>query len=217
MILNLLIYGGIFIFTYSKLINWFSKLSGLSGSESGFRNEFLYVILIIMGFLVVLIVCYFLFTIFGGLITAPFNENISQIVEEAIIKKKPVSDLSFLKDAYISIKAEIQKLIFYFTFLVPVFLLNFIPILGNIASLILGLIFLFYYNTLDFLDYPMTRRQMSFKHKLKAVNSGGMLTYGFGCIAFLLMFLPVINVFLKPLLIVSGTALYFEKGYDIEL
>jgi uncharacterized protein involved in cysteine biosynthesis len=52
---------------------------------------------------------------------------------------------------------------------------------------------------------------MSFKLKLKTVSSGKMVTYGFGCIAFLLMFLPVVNVFLKPLLVVSGTAIYFER------
>lgn len=155
--------------------------------------------------------CYFIFTIFGGLITAPFNENISQIVEEAIIHKKPVSDLSFWKDACISIKAEMQKLIFYFSFLIPILLFNFIPVIGNIVSFITGLVFLFYFNALDFLDYPMTRRQFSFRLKLKIANSGGTLTYGFGCIAFLMMFLPLINVFFKPLLVVSGTALYFEK------
>jgi CysZ protein len=169
------------------------------------------VFLIVIGFLVVLIVCYFLFTVFGGLITAPFNENISQITEEAIINKKPVSDLSFWKDAYISIKAEIQKLIFYFAFLILILLINIIPVIGSIISAILGLIFLFYYNAFDFLDYPMTRKRMSFKLKLKTVSSGKMVTYGFGCIAFLLMFLPVVNVFLKPLLVVSGTAIYFER------
>jgi uncharacterized protein involved in cysteine biosynthesis len=76
----------------------------------------------------------FLFTILGGIITAPFNENISQIVEEKIINEKVINGLGFWKDAVLSIKGEIQKLLFYFAILFVIFLLNFIPFIGNAVS-----------------------------------------------------------------------------------
>ena len=94
-------------------------------------------------------------------------------------------------------------------------LLNFIPIIGNVFSAVLGAIFSFYYNALDFLDYPMTRKKMKFRQKLRVTQSGKLLTYGFGCTAFLLMFLPIVNVFMKPILVVAGTSLYYEKDYNI--
>jgi len=47
--------------------------------------------------------------------------------------------------------------------------------------------------------------------KLKVTQRGKMLTYGFGCMAFLMMFLPVVNVFMKPILVVAGTSLYYER------
>lgn len=170
--------------------------------------------LLIFGFVILLVVCYFLFIILGGIITAPFNENISQIVEEKITGEKIITGIGFWKDTYLSIKGEVQKLFFYFSVLLVIFLLNFIPFIGNIVSAVLGIIFSFYFNALDFLDYPMQRKLMPFRKKLITTQRGGMLTYGFGAIAFLMMFLPIINVFMKPILVVAGTSLYYEKGYN---
>lgn len=180
---------------------------------------FLHVWLLIFGFVILLVVCYFLFTILGGIITAPFNENISQIVEEKITNEKVLTGIGFWKDTYLSIKGEVQKLLFYFSILFAIFLLNFIPLIGNVISAALGIIFSFYFNALDFLDYPMQRKLMSFRQKLKITHRGGMLTYGFGAIAFLMMFLPIVNVFMKPILVAAGTRLYWEKkvysSYDL--
>jgi CysZ protein len=92
-----------------------------------------------------------------------------------------------------------------------ILLLNLIPLIGNVTSAIIGMVFSFFYNALDFLDYPMTRKKMKFRQKLRVTRSGRLLTYGFGCSAFLLMFLPIVNVFMKPILVVAGTSLYYEK------
>jgi len=151
--------------------------------------------------------------VFGGIITAPFNESISQIVEEKVCGYK-APELTFWKDVYVSITGELKKLLFYFTGLFIFFLINLIPIAGNVVSVTLGTIFSFFYNALDFLDYPLTRQLASFRTKLKSAQSGGMVTYGFGAMAFLMMFLPVVNVFMKPLLVVAGTRLYYEKNFS---
>ncbi|MGH2575548.1 MAG: EI24 domain-containing protein [Ignavibacteria bacterium] len=216
-IINLLIYGSIFIFSYAWVIGTIGQLTGVSQLDAGFWTELLHIILLIAGFLLLLITCYLAFVILGGIITAPFNEKISQMVEEIVTNEKVMSDLGFWKDAYISIKAEIEKLVFYFSFLFIFFLINFIPIIGTIVSVSLGTVFSFLYNALDFLDYPMTRKLIPFKQKLRVTRKGGMLTYGFGCIAFLMMFLPIVNVFMKPILVAAGTSLFFEKGYNIIL
>jgi len=186
---------------------------GIENTEAGFWLRFLHTALLIIGFLLTLFVCYLLFTILGNIVTAPFNEEISQRVEE-IVTGKTEHKMGFWEDAYISIKGEVQKLIFYLLILLLIFILNFVPVIGSVFSAILGFIFSCYYNSLDFLDYPMTRKKMRFRDKLKVTSSGRLVTYGFGLTAFLLMFLPVINVFMKPILVVSGTSLFYEKGYS---
>ena len=216
MLINLLIYGSIFILSYSWLMGSLEKWLGIENTEAGFWLKFLHTALLIIGFLLVLFICYLLFTILGNIVTAPFNEEISQRVEEIITGKKE-HKMGFWEDAYTSIKGEIQKLAFYLIILLFIFSLNLIPVAGSVVSSILGVIFSSYYNALDFLDYPMTRKKMSFREKLKVTSKGRLVTYGFGFIAFLLLFLPIVNVFMKPILVVAGTSLFYEKGYSEQL
>jgi CysZ protein len=213
MIINLIIYGSIFIYTYNFLIDTITKWTGINEPTVTFWTQFLHVILLILGIILILFICYLAFSIFGGIITAPFNEKISQFVEEKVCGFK-APELTFWKDVYVSITGELKKLLFYFTGLFIFFLINLIPFAGNVVSVTLGTIFSFFYNALDFLDYPLTRRLASFRTKLKATQSGGMVTYGFGAMAFLMMFLPIVNVFMKPLIVVAGTRLYYEKNYN---
>ncbi len=154
-----------------------------------------------------------MFTVFGGLVTAPFNENLSQLVEYIKTNDKSGNEMSFWKDFYISIIGEVQKTLFHLLFLFLFFLMNFIPVAGEVLSFSCWIIFSSFFNALDFLDYPMTRKAMKFRDKLRVTRSGKWLTYGFGLCSFLLMFLPVVNVFMKPILVVAGTSLYFERGY----
>jgi len=214
MLINLLIYGGVFILSYSWFMNKVEMWLGVEAADAGFWLRFAHTALLIIGFLVLLFLCYLVFTVLGNLITAPFNEEISQRVEEIVAGAKDGHKMGFWEDAYISIKGEAQKLVFYLSILLFIFLLNLIPVAGSVVSTILGLIFSFFYNALDFLDYPMTRKKMRFRDKLKVTRSGRLVTYGYGCTAFLLMFLPIVNVFMKPILVAAGTSLFYEKDYS---
>ncbi len=213
-IINLIIYGSVFIFSYRWLMDMLGNWLGADQPGASFWIETLNIVFIIAGFLLVLFVCYLLFVILGGLITAPFNEEISQRVEEIVTNGAVGHKMGFWEDAYTSIKGELEKIVFYLVILFLIFLLNFVPVIGNVFSFVIGTIFSFFYNALDFLDMPMTRKKMKFKQKLNVTRSGKLLTYGFGAAAFLLMFLPIINVFMKPILVVAGTSLYYEKGYN---
>ena len=213
MIINLIIYGTIFLFTYKWIIGRSEDLTGAALDGATFFQEFLHLFIIISAFFLLLIICYLLFITFGGLINAPFEENISQQVERIITGSTYSTELGFWKEALLSIKAEAMKLLFYFSIIIPLFLINFIPMIGSVISTVGGTGFSFFYNALDYLDYPMTRRFYKLRKKIKVVNAGGALTYGFGCAAFILMFLPIVNVFFKPVLVVAGTSLFYEKKY----
>lgn len=211
-VINLIIYGAIFFYTY----NWIYGKSedALSGNVS---NQILFEIiqyfLKVFYFILVLIICYFLFIIFGGIISAPFNEKISKYIEENIFNVKISTDIPFLKDITSSISAELKKILFYFSVIIPLILIEFIPMIGAVITLVFGTLFSFFYNALDYLDYPLTRRMTGFREKLKTVNSKRMLSYGFGAMAFILTFIPVINVFMNPILVAAGTSLFYEKKY----
>ena len=217
MVINLIIYGTILYFCYSWIIGTSGELTGTNSLEATWFQEILHFFILIFSFLLLLLVCYFLFITIGGIINAPFAEHISQMVEEIITKTKYDSKLNFLQDAWYSIKAESFKLLFYFSIIIPLFFIGFIPMIGSVLATILGTLFSFFYSALDYLDYPMTRRFYRLKRKIKVTHSGGLLSYGFGCMAFLMLFLPVINVFFKPVLVVAGTSLFYERGFEKQI
>jgi CysZ protein len=214
MIINFVIYGTIFIFSYIALIDFSGEITGANKPGAQPVSEFLHILILIAGFIILLLVSYLIFSVLGGIVTAPFNERISKKVEEIVAPEQKPAELGFWTDVRISLIGELQKLAFYFLILLLLFLLNILPVVGTVLSTSIGLVFSFFYNALDFMDYPLTRRLATFKRKVKVVKKGGMLTYGFGCMSFLLMFLPVVNVFMKPVLVVAGTSLFYEKKYS---
>jgi CysZ protein len=212
-IINIIIYGTIFILSYKWIIGFSGKVTGAAEITSTWWQELLNIMLLIISFIVLLVICYLVFVTLSSIITAPFNEKISCLVEEVVTKEKVKYDVGFWKDAWLSIKAELLKISFYLSILIPILLLNLIPVIGSIISTILGTLFSFFYNALDFLDYPMTRKFFNLRKKIKIVMSKKMLSIGFGCCVFLIMFLPFINVLLKSVCVTAGTALFFEKEY----
>jgi CysZ protein len=212
-VINLIIYGTIFFYTYRYITGEYADI--IETKElSGFVIQFLNYFMKLIAILLVLLICYFAFIIFGGIVSAPFNEKISRLIEELEFGEKVESNLSFTKEAFVSIKEELKKILFYFTFIIPLFLINFIPMIGNTISLVFGSAFSFFYNAFDYMDYPLSRRFIKFRQKLKIIDSKRTLSMGFGAMAFILTFLPVINVMVNPLLVVAGTRLFYEKDYD---
>lgn len=215
-IINIIIYGTFFIFTYKWLIGNSEKVTGADAINASWWQELLNVLLLTVLFLLVLLICYLTFITIGNLITAPLNEIISRQAEVIFTKKEIEYNVGLWKDAFLSVKAEGLKVTFYLSILIPIFLLNLIPVIGSVLSTSLGILFSFFYNALDFLDYPMTRKFFTLRNKIKVVLSRKMLSLGFGCCVFLMMFLPLINIFLKPVCVVAGTTLFFEKNYFAE-
>ncbi|MEI7483788.1 MAG: EI24 domain-containing protein [Ignavibacteriota bacterium] len=213
--LNLIIYVLSFVYFFNKIMYGSGKLTGAMGPDPGFFAEFFHAVILVVSFLILLVLCYFIIVIVGGIVSAPFNENISLIIEEALTGRKTDYHPGFWKDTWYNILAELKKLAFYFSFLLIFFLIGFIPLIGEIISVVLGTIFSFFFNALDFFDYPMTRKYFTLRDKIKVTYAKPMYTLGFGCASFLIMFLPVVNVLMKPLCVVSGTAFYFEKKYDL--
>lgn len=213
MVINLIIYGAIFFFVYDWITGMTGNLEVLSKQEN-ILVESLRILVKVASFLLVLLVCYFLFVIFGGIVSAPFNEFISKYVEEKVFGIRNVVQLPFVKEVLVSIREESKKLLFYFSVIIPLFAINFIPMIGSAISFGVGTPFSAYYNALDFMDYPMTRNGAVFKQKLGIINKKLSLSLGFGSIAFLMTFLPIINVIMKPLLVVAGTSLFYLKQYD---
>jgi CysZ protein len=209
-IINMIIYGTIFILTYRWIFLKTGEIAN-TGGDASWWQYLLYVLILIFAFVVLTIICYFAYQIFGSIVSASYNEKISQLTEEKITGEKLVTDYGFIKDFYLSTKSEIFKLLFYFSVMFIIFIIGFLPFIGVIFSTVFGFLFTVFFNAFDFFDYPMARKLFTLNRKINITLRGRMFTFGFGLISFILMVTPFLNILMKPILVASGTSLYFEK------
>jgi len=210
-IINLIIYTTLFIIIFQRFAKFTSNITGATSPESNWFNELLYIFLLITSLIIFLIITYIAYTILGNIITAPFNEKISQLIERIITKRISNENVNFWKDTFLSTWSEIKKILFYCTVMIFIMLLSIIPLIGTFLTLILGLIFTTFFNAFDYIDYPLARKYLRLREKIRIIFSNLQLTFGFGISITILLLLPLINSFLKPIFVVSGTSLYFEK------
>lgn len=172
-----------------------------------FWYPYLLAVLLLLLSVVVLIVL-----IFNALITAPFNDRLSRRVEE-LLTGAPPPDLTLIEgltDAVKSVGREGTKVIVFLTLWLPVVSLHVIPVAGpplaGLAAWLITVLFLAY----DYIDWSASRRAWSMAQRAAFVRRHWQAALGFGGGAWLLLFVPLVNLFLAPAAVAGGTILFLE-------
>lgn len=184
--------------------------------EAWYWSLVFYLSLGLLGLLLVLVVI-FTFTVVGNLIAAPFNEVLSEKVEEIFLGKIPENSYpnsSFFGTAFhlfrqtsFNLLENLKEIAFFAIIGLCMFFLNFIPGLGTGLNMLWIWIFLAF----EFLNYPLSRKSYSFRQKLRLIWDQKGLVSGFGLGVFLVLFIPVFNLACIPASVVGGTLLYLQE------
>ena len=143
---------------------------------------------------------------------APFNDALSEAVEAIVAEKsrRPFSLRGVGNDIARTIVLELSKLGLYIITVVPLFIASFvIPVAGQILSVFaLALTFLFL--AIDYIDWPAARRDTAVRERLAFArkNIGAMLGFGLG--TWVLLFIPLLNLFFMPAAVAGATLLYLR-------
>ena len=89
--------------------------------------------------------------------------------------------------------------------LLPLFL---VPGFGSGLSALLGVAWTSLWLAAEYLDLPMARHLHSFQEVLSAMASRKLAAAGFGLSLYILLWVPVVNLFLIPIAAVAGTIFY---------
>ena len=160
----------------------------------------------------ILFVVFYSFTFIANLIAAPFNSVLAEKVE-FMIKGQPLEQtpaypvMATIKK---SLSSEIKKLFYLLKWSIAILILSFIPGI-NIIAPPLWIIFGAWMLALEYLDYPMGNHGFYFKDINKQAASKKSLSFGFGCGAFLLTSIPIINFLAMPAAVSGATALYVNQ------
>ncbi len=159
------------------------------------------------------IIIAFIFSAIYNIIAAPFNDLLSEKVEE-LVKNKKIEEKFSLKllagDIFRTVLEEVKKLLLFGGVQILLLFLNLLPIIGNLAYAVLSFVFTCWFLAYEYVDYPMARKRMEFKEKKGLLLKNKGFSFGFGLATFILIIIPVLNLIFMPACVVAGTLAYLK-------
>lgn len=157
---------------------------------------------------------YFLFTVLGGVVAAPFLDVLSERVEAIVTGQRAREGSGFgdaLRAALRSMVEEGKRTFFFLGVQLAILLLGLIPGLqpvAVIASLLWSALFL----PLDYTAFALDRRRVPFRARRRWIFAHRTEMLGFGGFGLALFFVPGLSFVCLPWLVTAGTLLVLELG-----
>lgn len=148
-----------------------------------------------------------------NVIAGPFNELLSQRVEEIIgytTDTAPFRWKIFWQDSLRAIREEIKTLAFLGSIQLGLLLLNLIPVIGSVVYMIIHIPVIGLFMAYEYLDLPLSRNGVVFSKKIAYIRKQPIKHLGFGWICAIVLLIPIINIVFLPVCVIAGTLLYCE-------
>lgn len=172
------------------LVGWLvahlpSWLAGLAGS--------LLTLVIVLGLSLCALV---VFATVAGIITGPFNELLSERVE-AVVTGRPMPPFSWselLREAVRGVLHSVRRLLAALVWLVIVFVVGLVPVIGTIAALLIGGWLAARAAAYDSYDAVLARRSMPYRDKLAYLARYRRRVFGLGAAVAGMLLVPGVNL-----------------------
>ena len=208
-LINLGLFILFFWFTFSRFDHWVRSL--VPGGEGWWWQLLVYLLLVLLVILLLAVEVY-LFAVVGRIIAAPFLELLTRRTEALVAGGRPdLTGPGLWRSIWRVVVQEFKKLVLYLTLMSALLVLNLLPGLGNLLYTILAGGLTCFFLALEFLDYPLERREFSLGRKLAYVWNLKFTGLAFGLAMLCLGLVPILNLALLPLGAVGGTLLFLER------
>jgi CysZ protein len=219
----LLFVAGIYFFWTSSntAVDFILHQSGikawLESMQQGWLNFFVIVGHIII-FMVLLFFYFslfkFIFLIIGSPVFAYLSEKTESILEN---KEYPFSFVQLAKDIFRAIKIALRNILWQTVYVLSIFILAFIPVVGWIAPLIAVMVECYYFG-FSMLDYSSERNKLSAAESIRFISRHKGLAIGNGLVFFIMHFIPFIGWVLAPsYAVVAATLSLKHKNHNLIL
>ena len=163
--------------------------------------------------LTVLVVVFYTFSVVANLVAAPFNGMLAERVEKLARPEgaaQPDARLSW-KDLILSPLAELSKLFYFIGWALPLLILSFIPVI-NVAAPVLWALFGAWMLALEYADYPLGNRGLSFREQRQLLRKHWPLTLSFGGMTLVLTLIPIVNFLAMPAAVIGATLMWMKEA-----
>lgn len=207
-LINLLLFSGLIFYAwhqYESLMLWVNN-------QLPSWLVWLEWLLIPLFVLMALIVVFFTFTIVANIVGSPFNGLLAEAVENRLTGEPlpPNTLVEIVKDVPRLVWAELQKIGYYLRWLIPLFLLSFIPIV-NLVMPLLWLIFGAWMMVIQYADYPMGNHALSPPAQRQLLAERRVLSLSFGVSVLVGTMIPLVNLLVMPVAVAGATHLWVKE------
>lgn len=175
--------------------------------------DWLTMIIVPLAILSLVIVFYFTFTTITNFIAAPFNALLAERVEQQLTGEKlaEMSTAELLKDVPRMLKREWQKSLYSVPRFIALFLLSFVPVIGQTIVPILTFMFSAWMIAVQYCDYPFDNHKISFQRMRNALGQRRTMNFTFGSLVSIFTALPFVNLVVMPVAVCGATAMWVEE------
>lgn len=158
----------------------------------------------------------FVFTTVAGLIAGPFCEMLSEHAEALLTggPSPPFTLRAFAREALVGIAHAIRRLVATLLGVVLVFVVGFVPVVGTIAAVVLGIWLVATAAAYDCYDAVLARRSMAYRDKLAYLAHYRGRTLGLGLAVAGMLLVPGLNLVALGIGAVGATVATLEQRRD---
>nr|VFJ97209.1 MAG: CysZ protein [Candidatus Kentron sp. H]VFJ97807.1 MAG: CysZ protein [Candidatus Kentron sp. H]VFK02976.1 MAG: CysZ protein [Candidatus Kentron sp. H] len=165
-----------------------------------------------------LFVVFFLFSWVGNLVAAPFNSLLAEAVQARLAGRPETREttgwLALFRDIARNIVpallSELRKLRYFLVRAIPLGLLLLVPGV-NVVAPFLWLAFSAWMLAIEYADYPLGNRGLSFPEQRRHLGEHRLSSFGFGAMALLATMLPGLNFLVIPAAVAGATVMWTER------
>lgn len=163
--------------------------------------------------LLLIIGCSYFFSSVSNIIASPFNGLLAEHLECKLTGKRPPDEgvLDAFKDLGRVFGREWQKLKYYLPKLLGLFILSWIPILGQTIIPLCWLLFNAWMMAIQYCDYSFDNHRVPFATMKDALKSQRSRALGFGGGVAIFTMIPILNIFVMPAAVCGATAIWVDQ------
>jgi len=212
LLINLLVFGVVGWWIHSITLQWLDSWALLEAWSDWWIVSAIKTLLRWILTLVLIFSLAFVFTLMANLVGAPFNGLLAERVEAHLTGSTPSNAptwLTLVKSIPRLMGSELSKLIYLVVCIVPLLILQFIPLINLVAPILLFLFGAWMF-ALEYVDYPMGNHGALFKDVRRTMRQRRRVAFGFGSGVAVVSMIPILNLFIMPIAVAGATALYVD-------
>lgn len=165
---------------------------------------------------ILLIAVYFMASVLANFIASPFNDLLSEQVEQIAggSKAEGKSFIQVITGMGPILAGEIKKYIYFGLFYIPLIIITFIPPINVLIAPVAWVVFGAWMLALEYLAFPMQNHHHTFGEVRAFARKNRMRTMGFGLTVLLATLIPLVNFIVIPAAVAGATLLWVDTDSD---